>query len=162
MEDIETEIGVEIPEDHPIRLGDRYGPDARWLRRWSLDTEGWPVCIEDALDTSTASLDEREAVQAANAAVRAALNLPEPLPYLPPVPASVSRFQARAALAMAGLLPAVDAAIAASGSVIAQIAWADAQVFERRSPTIAGLAAAIGLTEAQIDDLFRAAAEIVA
>lgn len=83
-------------------------------------------------------------------------------PSPPPVPASVSRFQARAALAMAGLLPAVDAAIAASGSVIAQIAWADAQVFERGSPTIAGLASAIGLTDAQIDNLFRTAAEIVA
>ena len=46
--------------------------------------------------------------------------------------------------------------------MIAQIAWADAQVFERSSPTIASLASAIGLTEAQIDDLFRAAGEIVA
>ena len=79
-----------------------------------------------------------------------------------PVPASMPRFQARTALAMAGLPPVVDAAIAASGSVIAQIAWADAQVFERSSPTIAALASAIGLTEAQIDDLFRAAGEIVA
>jgi hypothetical protein len=79
-----------------------------------------------------------------------------------PVPVSVTRFQARAALAMAGLLPAVEAAIAASPDLITRLAWADAQVFERGSPTIASLAGALGLTEAQIDALFQTAGEIVA
>ena len=89
---------------------------------------------------------------------------PDGMPLLgrTPVPASVTRFQARAALAMAGLLPTVEAAIADSPDLITRLAWTDAQVFERGSPTIASLAAAIGLTEAQIDDLFRTAAEIVA
>jgi hypothetical protein len=80
----------------------------------------------------------------------------------PVVPASVTRFQARAALAGAGLLASVDAAIAASGNTIAQLAWADAQSFERGSPTIAAMSGALGLTAAQVDDLFRTAAGIVA
>lgn len=80
----------------------------------------------------------------------------------PEAPASVTRFQARAALSRAGLLDHVDAAIAASGNAIAQIAWADAQTFERGSPTVAAMAGAIGLTSAQVDELFQAAAGIVA
>ena len=79
-----------------------------------------------------------------------------------PVPASASRFRASGALALAGLVPSVDAAIAASDNIIAQLAWADAQVFERSSPTIAAMAIAIGLTESQIDNLFRQAAKIIA
>lgn len=156
------EIEAVVPEDHPIRDSDRYGPDARWLRRWALDAEGLPTCPDDALDTTTASPEMLAAAMEANAAVREALDVPEPPPFVAPVPASVSRFQARAALAMAGLLTQVDAAIAASGNILAQLAWADAQVFERGSPTIAAMAGALGLTAEQIDDLFRQAAKIAA
>ena len=80
----------------------------------------------------------------------------------PPVPASVTRFQARAALAMAGLLDGVETAVAASPNLLARLAWADAQSFERQSPTIASLAAILGLSNEQIDELFQTAAEIVA
>lgn len=80
----------------------------------------------------------------------------------PPVPQSVSRFQARAALHLAGLLTTVESAIANSGNAIAQIAWADAVQFERNSPTIVALASTLNLTNAQIDDLFRNAAKISA
>lgn len=153
---------IEVAEDHPLRVSDRYGPGARWLRRWSLAADGMPVCVDDALDTATATTEEMEAVQEANAAVRAALGVPEPPPYVEPVPASVSRFQARAALHMANLLTSVEAAIAASDNVVAQLAWADAVAFERTSPTITAMAGALGLTEAQVDDLFRTAAGIVA
>ena len=78
------------------------------------------------------------------------------------VPPSVTRFQARAALHLANLLDEVDAAIAASGNPIAQLAWADAQVFERGSPTIAAMAGALGLTSEQIDALFVSASQIEA
>lgn len=77
------------------------------------------------------------------------------------VPAEVSRFQARAALLIAGYLPTVEATISAADP-LTQLAWADAQVFRRNSPTIAALAAAIGLTESQIDALFVQAAQIEA
>jgi len=79
-----------------------------------------------------------------------------------PTPQSVTRFQARAALAMAGLLDGVEAAVAASPNLLARLAWADAQSFERQSPTIASLAAILGLSTDQIDELFQTAAEIVA
>lgn len=79
-----------------------------------------------------------------------------------PVPVTVSRFQARAALLAADLLQAVEAAIAASGNPVAQLAWADAVEFRRDSPTIAAMAAALGLTDAQVDNLFRTAAGILA
>ena len=57
------------------------------------------------------------------------------------------------------LTVAVEAAVAAAGGVV-EIAWREASVFERRSPTILALQAVIGLTDAQLDDLFRAAALI--
>ena len=76
------------------------------------------------------------------------------------VPNDVSRFQARAALHIAGLLDDVEAAVAAAPDPLVRIAWADAQSFERSSPTIATLAAAIGLSDTQVDDLFIAAAKI--
>lgn len=74
---------------------------------------------------------------------------------------TVSRFQALAALLNAGLLSQVNAALADAGP-LAQLAWAEATEFRRNSPTIAGLSAGLGLTDAQVDDLFRAAALITA
>lgn len=73
----------------------------------------------------------------------------------------VSRFQARAAMLQADLLAAVEAAVAAADPMT-QLAWSDATEWRRTSPTIATLGAALGLTEAQLDDLFRAAALIEA
>lgn len=92
----------------------------------------------------------------------AAGNTPEPAdPVVPAVPQSVSRFQARAALHLAGLLKQVEAVIAdPSTPVLAKLAWQDAQEFKRTSPTIAAMSAALGLTEQQLDDLFTTAAGI--
>ena len=44
----------------------------RYLRRWTL-VGGFPRCVEDALDTSTASDAEIEAVRAANVAAHDAI-----------------------------------------------------------------------------------------
>lgn len=82
---------------------------------------------------------------------------PPPVPE--PVPEAVSRFQARAALLQAGLLSAVEDAVAAADPMV-QLAWAEAVEWRRQSPNIIALGAAIGLNEAQLDDLFRAAAQI--
>lgn len=73
----------------------------------------------------------------------------------------VSRFQARAALHGAGLLSAVETAVA-NADPITQLAWADALEFRRNSPTIAALAGIVGLTDEQIDNLFIAAGQIQA
>lgn len=79
-----------------------------------------------------------------------------------PVPQEVSRFQARAALLQAGLLETADLAVAASGDPFLQLAWKEATTFPRSSPGIAALAPALGLTDEDLDDLFRAAALISA
>lgn len=79
------------------------------------------------------------------------------------VPPVVSRFQARAALHLAGLLDDVEALMSAPDTpALAKLAWADAMEFERQSPTIAALAGAVGLTEQDIDALFITAAGIKA
>ena len=92
---------------------------------------------------------------------RAAGNTPTPYTAPSDVPYSVTPFQAKAAIYNAGLLPAVQAAIAAA-SPIAQLAWSDATEFTRDSPTIAALSAQLGLSSAQVDALFVAAAAIEA
>lgn len=78
------------------------------------------------------------------------------------VPQSVSMFQARTAMRRAGLLASVETAVAASADPEIQDAWEYATEFHRASPTIAALAAQIGMTDAQVDDLFRVAATITA
>jgi hypothetical protein len=61
----------------------------------------------------------------------------------------------------AGLLPGVDAAIAAMTGTegdAARIEWEYAQEVRRDSPLLAGMIAALGLTSEQVDGLFVAAA----
>ena len=78
-------------------------------------------------------------------------------PTIEPVPSEVTDLQARLALIAAGRLSAVDAAVAQSDE--ATRAWYDrALTWRRDSPMIAALAPAVGLSEGQIDDLFRVAA----
>lgn len=91
---------------------------------------------------------------------------PEPSPYVAPVPDNITNAQARYVLrrtptATAGvtLFDAVDAAVKAQGGDILQF-WEYANLFYRQSPSILGLAAALGLTSAELDDLFRTASEV--
>lgn len=80
-----------------------------------------------------------------------------------PVPSTVTRFQALAALDNAGLLDSVEAIIADPQTPnITRLAWNNAQTFDRSSPTLAALALALGLTEAQVDALFLFASGVVA
>jgi hypothetical protein len=80
-------------------------------------------------------------------------------PPSPPVPQSVTRFQALAELTNVGLYDNAVAAVTAAGG-LTKLAWDNAVSFDRDSPTIAALAAALSLTSAQIDALFVAAAKI--
>lgn len=82
-------------------------------------------------------------------------------PYTAPVPSSVSAFQAKAALMAAGLYEQSAAAAQAAGGMTL-LAWQAAGEFQRSSPAIAALAAAIGLSDTQVDDLFIAASKITA
>ena len=79
------------------------------------------------------------------------------------VPQSVTMRQARLALHAAGLLTSVDAAIAAMpepDKTAAQITWEFAQTVDRGFGMVPQLAAALGMTETQIDELFIAAAKL--
>lgn len=95
----------------------------------------------------------------------AAGGVPQPAPPGPapepqnPVPASVSRFRALAALHAAGLLDQVEAVVSTLDP-LAQLAWDEAATYRRDSPILLAVARQIGLTVQQVDDLFRQAAAL--
>lgn len=73
------------------------------------------------------------------------------------VPSAVSMRQARLALLGDGLLDSVNAAIAAMPGPdgdASRIEWEYAQDVRRDSPLVLSLSGALGMTAAQIDDLF--------
>lgn len=81
--------------------------------------------------------------------------LKDPPPQPVTVPQSVTRFQARAALHLAGHLQQIEVLMSAPEmDMLARLAWQDAQEFRRTSPTVAAMAQALGLTDAQVDQLF--------
>lgn len=96
----------------------------------------------------------REEKDALLADQKAALD--EQAAYVPP---RVTPYQARKALSDAGIRQQVEAAVAASPLEV-QDAWEYATTVERNSPMIAALAAGLGLTDNQVDELFRSAALI--
>jgi hypothetical protein len=88
---------------------------------------------------------------------------PAPAPGPQPVPSSVSMRQARLALLGAGALAGVDAAITALPEptrTAARITWEYSGEVQRHNGLVSQLGPALGLTEAQIDALFIAAAAI--
>lgn len=83
-------------------------------------------------------------------------------PVVTPVPV-VSAFQARAALLQASLLDDVEAYMTSpTTDPFVKLAWDKAQEFRRDSPTVNSLATLLGLTNSQLDDLFRFAKTITA
>lgn len=77
----------------------------------------------------------------------------------PPVPATVTRVQLRLALSARNLLSIVDDAVILSGDMELVERWGAASM-ERDSPHLADMAAGLGLTSGDIDDIFRAAAAL--
>ena len=75
--------------------------------------------------------------------------------------ASCTPFQGRMALADAGLLSNVEAAITAADEKT-KVAWEYALEWKRNSPMIATLMAALNISDSQADDLFKAASQITA
>lgn len=76
-----------------------------------------------------------------------------------PAPQSVTPLQARRALRQAGLIDQVNAAAVTSPET--KDAWEFASSVERSSVFVSALATALGLTDDQVDDLFRSAATFV-
>lgn len=75
--------------------------------------------------------------------------------------ASCTPFQGRMALADAGLLTNVEAAITAADEKT-KVAWEYALEWKRTSPLIATLATALSLTDEQVDTLFKEASSVEA
>ena len=76
-----------------------------------------------------------------------------------PVPQQVTMRQARLALLSAGLLDDVEVVIAAAGRA-AQLEWEYAAVVDRSNLAVAIVQQQQGMTDVQIDDLFREAAKL--
>ncbi len=71
--------------------------------------------------------------------------------------------QARLALLQSGLLSQVNTAVASMPGVAgdtARIEWEFSSTVERNRPLVQSLVGALGLTDAQLDDLFRLAATL--
>lgn len=82
----------------------------------------------------------------------------------PPVPQVVDRRQGKQALLkaqkMALVQPAIDAIADLTKRELTQIWWDDAPNFERTNPVLIELGTAIGLSSAEIDQLFITAAKL--
>lgn len=76
-----------------------------------------------------------------------------------PIPSVVTMRQARTALSRSGLLAAVNAAVAAADEET-KIAWEFSTEVQRDFPLVQTLAAALNLSEQQLDDLFTLAATL--
>jgi hypothetical protein len=83
--------------------------------------------------------------------------LPAPPPtVVSPVPAAIPAWKGKAALREAGLLDAVEAAVAAAGGRV-QDAWSGASEWSRDSDFLLTLAQGLKLPSGQVDALFRSA-----
>lgn len=100
-------------------------------------------------------------MSAADRAAWGLVELPEPVapvtPAPPAVPQVVTPLQARRAINAAGLRTAIEAAVAAADQNTKD-AWEYATEIRRDNALIATMAAALNLTETDIDNLFIAAA----
>ena len=84
-------------------------------------------------------------------------------PYIPPTPPPVTQvtsYQAKIQLSRAGLYDTVVTTVNTSDNPELKIAWEMASIFERNSPFILALQPELGLTDAQVDDLFQQASQI--
>lgn len=75
-----------------------------------------------------------------------------------PIPESVKPYAIRRALLDLGHYANVIAAVNAAGDIY-QIAWEYALEYKRTDPMINGMATALGLTEAQVDEIYILAKE---
>lgn len=130
---------ITAPEDHayvPILERPDFDPaKQRIIRSTTLEGRGWVVV----------DLTEEEL---------AARNAP---------PSSLRAWQAKAVLSMANLLEPAEQVIAGlpePQKTVVTSAWQNNSDFDRESQTIITLAAALGLTSEQLDDMFRQGAAL--
>lgn len=132
---------------------------------WVREDDNSPyqgVLFYDAIAYDALSADQVQADQlaqfnawrtnlaAAQAAAEAAANA---------VPAQVTSIQARRAILAAGLQDAVEALIGQADQATQDL-WYTTDIVERTNPVMLGLAAQLGLSSDQLDELFRQAARL--
>ena len=89
-------------------------------------------------------------------------NTPNPyVPPPPPIPQQVPMWAVRSVLKTSGLFDQAQAAIDASTNENLKLVSEYGNFADRNSPSIAELAAALGLTDAQVDQMFIDASNIV-
>lgn len=137
----------------------------RWITRPQYDEDGGIITPPETVPGWHCIVRADSIPEAAQPFVVADPGDIEPVPagglLKPEVPQVVSRFQARAALHIHGVLADVEAMIQAADP-LAQMAWAYAQEFRRDSPTIAAIVAALGWEASFVDTLFITAGGITA
>ncbi len=131
---IENEAVVEIGEFDSIK--GRFHPSLEWAECPANVTVGWSYRLGNGGDLFAAPVTKPAAV-----------------------PEHVTMAQARLALLQSGLLSQVEAAVVAAGEA-AKIQWEYSTVVRRNSDLVLALSAGLGLTSAQLDDLFRLAATL--
>lgn len=78
------------------------------------------------------------------------------------VPVQIALWQARAVLERHNLLAAANSAVTLAGDEVLRAVWEYGNVISRSSPGLAALANALGLSGADVDELFREAASLEA
>ena len=84
----------------------------------------------------------------------------ERMKNLPAMSDAVTMAQLRVVLRQSGRGAAATAAIALA-SADDQIAWQYAHLLRRNSPMVISLAIALGISDSELDNIFRAAAQII-
>ena len=116
-----------------------------------------------AKDAEIATLQSKAAASDAKDVEIAALTAQiEELTATPPIEV-VANWRAKAVLALSGLLPMVEQAITSmegDAGVVARYAWDGGADFARNGPTVLALAAALQLTDEQLDAMFTQAASL--
>ena len=148
--------GVTLVEIGPLIAPPSLGPDGMPIPGEVLDPRHHVNAAWHGIDVPEAF----RAAAVAPATPSRCFALPAPPPTdEPPVPPVIPAWKGKAALREAGLLDAVEVAVAAAGGRV-QDAWAGASEWSRGSDFLLSLATGLGLNVEQVDALFRSAGGI--
>lgn len=154
-------------EDGEQWAGNVIADATRWITRPQYDEDGNPSNTPETVPGYHLIIRAEAIPEAAQPYIVADPGDIEPVPagglLMPEVPQVVSRFQARGALLIHGLLPDVEALMSdPSTPPLVVLAWQDAQEFRRYSPSVLGMAAALNWDDSLLDALFITASGIEA